>query len=196
MRQLVIAVFAAAFVVGSLDAPKASAQSASADPMSQIYACADLQEPSARLACYDQAVSAFRSAETAGEVAVVERAEVEQVEREAFGFSLPSLPRFAFGRGRQPDGSAAAPESGRDRSAVEDEAGGLQELVMTIDRVVARGDGLAVFHMTNGQQWAQVEAQRTTNVRVGDEVTIRRTSFGGFILSPRSGQGHRVRRLQ
>jgi len=51
---------------------------------SAVYACASLGDDGERLACYDAAVGRLQAAEEAGEVTTVSRAEVEEVQKEAF----------------------------------------------------------------------------------------------------------------
>lgn len=64
------------------------------DPLADIYACANIADDSARLACFDSAVSATQTAQQAGEFRTLTRQDTERVQEDAFGFSLPSLPSF------------------------------------------------------------------------------------------------------
>jgi len=159
----------------------ASAQERVANPpvLDQVYACAAIAEEAARLACYDGAVGRLREAQNSGNLVAVDRQQAETVEREAFGFSLPSLPRLFGNRG---DGSAA-PE--------------VAEMALQIDRVSRRGDGTATFYMTNGQVWTQIDDANARNVRPGGQVTIRRATLGSFLMSVQAGgPALRVRRSQ
>jgi len=72
-----------------------------AAPLDPVYACAEVEDSTARLACYDAAVGRLQQAEASGELTTVLRSEVEAVERDAFGFNLPALPRLKglFGGG-------------------------------------------------------------------------------------------------
>jgi hypothetical protein len=56
----------------------------------QVYACAEKTPDAVRLACYDQAVSALRTAQAQGEVTAIDKGQARQIERESFGFNLPS----------------------------------------------------------------------------------------------------------
>jgi hypothetical protein len=150
--------------------------------LGRVYACASIADPDARLACYDQAVGALRSAEEAGSFVSVDRIQVQELEREAFGFSLPSLPRLFGGRDGD-DPAEGAP------------AMNVDEVQMVVTRISVRGDGRAVFTMDNGQRWTQVQSERVRNLREGDSVTIRRASLGSFFMAPDDGgAGYRVRR--
>jgi len=60
--------------------------------IAKLYACKAISDADARLACYDGAVGKLETAQNAGEVVTVSKTQVENVEREAFGFNIPSLP--------------------------------------------------------------------------------------------------------
>lgn len=146
--------------------------------LDQVYACASVAAEAERLACYDAAVGRLREAQTSGSLVAVDRAQAEEIERDAFGFSLPSLPRLFGNR----DAVAAAP---------------VNENRLEIARVVRRQNLPATFTMTNGQVWTQIGTESTRNVREGGAVTIRRAALGSFMMSVEAG-GHavRVRRTQ
>jgi len=185
MRHLLIAVFAAFAASVAPAAAQAPAPEATPEALSRVYACASLQDAAERLACYDTAVGALRSADEAGSFVSVDRDQVQELEREAFGFSLPSLPRL-FGGGDREDADTADQETA---------ALSVDEVQMVVARIGARGDGRVVFIMDNGQRWVQVQSERVRNLREGDSVTVRRASLGSFFLAPTDGGGgYRVRR--
>jgi len=165
-------------LTAALGAGQAMAQPAAVetpDVLSRVYACRDVAEDAARLACFDAATGALRAADEAGEFAGMDRSQVETVERESFGFRIPSLsalvPRFGGGDREVPN------------------------VELTVDRVVQRANGYHAFVMTNGQVWVQVEPESARNVRSGTAVTVRRASMGSFMMSSeRGGSAHRVRR--
>lgn len=146
--------------------------------LEQVYQCANISDEGQRLACYDAAVGRLRQAQTSGDLVAVDREQAREVEREAFGFSLPSLPRI-FGNSTSENGE---PE--------------FAEMQMTIDRVVMRRDGTATFYMNNGQVWTQIDNENPRNARAGGQVTIRRAALGSFLMSLRNGPALRVRRTQ
>lgn len=171
MRAVSIALFiglapAAAFAQSPESTPRA---------LTDVYACAQLPDDAARLQCYDAAVGRLRQAETQGQVVAVDRERAQELERDSFGFNLPSLSRIM-------------PRlEGGDRE--------IDDVQMTVARVSANPLGYHTFTMENGQVWVQVEPDSARNVRAGDTVTIRRAALGSFRLtSSRGGAGHRVRR--
>lgn len=149
----------------SLSLP-AAAQAPPLDLRAGIAACRDVAAPEQRLACYD-------ALPAGGAAVVIDREGVETLERDAFGFNMPSLSRLFPALG------------GESVSRVE----------LAVSRVIDRGDGSHTFQMDNGQRWLQIEPMPANNVRAGDTVEIRRGALGSFVLiSPRGGAPHRVRR--
>lgn len=169
----------------------AAAQEQSPPPgvIDQVYACAEIAAESERLACYDRAVGRMREAQSRGDLLAVDREQARTIEREAFGFSLPSLPRL-FGRrdDAEPGGAGASDASG---------LGGVEELAFEIARVSRRPNGPATFTMTNGQVWVQIDDENARSAREGGSVTIRRATLGSFLMSvDAGGPAIRVRRQQ
>ncbi|MCC7249854.1 MAG: hypothetical protein IT473_14620 [Lysobacter sp.] len=143
--------------------------------LTEVYQCAAITPAEERLACYDAAVGRLRSAETQGRIVAVDREQAATIERESFGFHLPSLSRIL-------------PSLNGDSDEVED-------VQLTVTRIRARADGTHSFVMDNGQVWTQVEPQDVRNVRAGDTITIERAALGSFrLIGTRGGAGHRVRR--
>lgn len=173
MRSFVT--FMGALAAALLIAAPGLAQDAQSSPqvLNQVYACRDVAGDAERLACYDAAVGALRTAVQTGEVVAVDRQQAESVQRESFGFQIPSLAGLIPGFGAEEEPAT--------------------ELV--VERVTPLRDGRHIFTMTNGQVWRQVSAERAMNVRTGTAVTIRRAALGSFMLiSSAGGRPHRVRR--
>jgi hypothetical protein len=172
MRTYLISAAALAALVSA-----ASAQTPAPTPqaLTDVYACGQIQDDAQRLQCYDNAVGRLRQAETQGQVVAVDRAQADEIERDSFGFHLPSLARLLPNL------------EGSDRE--------IDNIQMTVASVRASPTGYHTFEMENGQIWTQVEPQRARNVRPGDTVTIERAALGSFrLISSRGGAGHRVRR--
>jgi hypothetical protein len=173
MRAVLISLCFVAFA-----APALAQETAAPAVLDQVFACSDINDEAQRLACYDGAVGRLREAQTSGSLVAVDRTQVQEIEREAFGFSLPSLPQIFRNRGESTEGTVA-------------------EMQLTVERVVPRGDGTATFYMSNGQVWTQLDGMNARHVRAGREVTIRRATLGSFMMSvPSGGPALRVRRTQ
>lgn len=174
-------VFLCAAAVVAVWAGVARAQTPPETPESlrQVYACADISEDAARLACFDQSIGRLRAAESAGQVVAVDRTQMQSIERDAFGFSLPSIANILTRRGNDDANSESA---------------AVERIEMEVARVSSRLDGRHSFVMTNGQVWTQVQPDSASNVRPGDSIAIRRAALGSYMLSPERGAAHRVRR--
>ena len=169
----------------------ASAQQQEPQPspgvLDQVYACANISDEAQRLACYDGAVGRLRAAQTSGNLVAVDRQQAEELDRDAFGFTLPSLSRLFGG------GSDAATPGGAERPQFER----VDRMTLEIARVTMRRDGTALFTMTNGQVWSQIDNENPRNARVGGQVTVRRGTMGSYLMSVEAGgPALRVRRTQ
>ena len=69
--------------------PGATAQQ---NPLDAVLACRAIEDATARLECFDGAVDQLEGASESGELVTVTRSEIEAVERDSFGLSLPSIP--------------------------------------------------------------------------------------------------------
>lgn len=174
MRAVCFSVAVAACAMGAAHAQQAPGDG---NVMGGVYACAEIADAQARLACFDKTVAALKAAETRGEFAAVDAGRVRQIERDAFGFTMPSLPRLGL-PGRR------------------DENEQIQTQAMKIERL-GRFDGHPSFTMDNGQVWVVLEGRENRNLRQGAQVTIRRASLGSYLLSSENGgPAQRVRRAQ
>lgn len=98
--RIVLVALAGGMLTGTVFTGTAHAQS-SGDPVDAVLACRQIADIEARLACFDTAAANLAQARDTGDLVTVTRDDVEAVERDSFGFSMPSLPRFsmpAFGR--------------------------------------------------------------------------------------------------
>jgi hypothetical protein len=86
-------VAAVAVLVLSSAITKAEAAGVAAPPpaLQAVVRCRGLADTQARLACYDQAVDALSQSQASGQVVVMDRAQIETVRRQAFGFHLPAI---------------------------------------------------------------------------------------------------------
>ena len=89
LRLVILSATAAA----ALAAPSAFAQNQ--DPINDVIACQQIADQAARLACFDAAAARLSDERDNGLVAIY-RQDVEAVERDSFGFDLPSMPRLSF----------------------------------------------------------------------------------------------------
>ena len=174
-------------VIGlSLQAFADTSEPASTDA---VYACAALEADTERLACYDAAVGRLKAAEEAGEVTTVTKTEIEKVEREAFGFSMPSLPTLTM-----PKFGRSASDGDSDRSA----EGELQTITAAVTNVsVSKINGLRVT-LENGQIWQQTDSRKIyySKKKGVKDAEVRRAAMGSFMMKLDGGSAFRVKRLK
>ena len=144
---------------------------------SDVYACKAIASDAERLACYDAAVGRLKAAEEAGEVKTFTRKDVEQVKRESFGFSIPSLPKLAFGN--KDDEGKAKPDD-------------LKEVTEAVKSVGGTRGALRVT-LENGQVWVQID-DKSVNPRNQKEARIYQAALGSYKMKLDGGLAFRVRR--
>lgn len=171
----------------ALAGPVAAQERTPASPnvLNQVYACRDIADEAQRLACYDGAVGRLQEAQNSGGLVAVDRQQAQEMDRESFGFHLPSLSSI-FGGGGSSDSAASTPRFER-----------VDNIPMEIASVVHRRNSPSTFTMTNGQVWVQIDDEVARNVRQGGRVTMRRASLSSYLMSVESGgPAIRVRRVQ
>lgn len=141
--------------------------------MAGVIACKALTDPLERVACYDAAVAKFEAAQSAGEVTVVTRADVEKVRRESFGFQIPSLPSFG-------PRAAGQPEAKLDR-------------VTEPVKSVSESAGKLRVVLANGQVWVQTD-DKSPRVRSPGSAEIFEAALGSYKMKLDGGLAFRVKR--
>jgi hypothetical protein len=183
-----------AFVMSIGVSEVALAQPASSiSPLSPIYACAEKTDPVARLACFDAAVASVKAAEARAEIITLDQPRVAAVKREAFGFRIPSLPRFSLG-GAAAGASAPTATPGaaaQTREDVEDAQ------TFAVARVGQAGNRVAIY-LENGNVWHLVDAGELNAPRKTPfNVRIRNAAMGSYMLTIEGrNRGYRVRRVE
>ncbi|WP_421792332.1 hypothetical protein [Hyphobacterium sp.] len=253
----------------------AGAHAQEADVLDDILVCQQISDQSSRLACFD-AAAARLSAERDNGLVGVYRQDIEAVERDAFGFDLPSMPSLSFSMfnesgnaldpldpattpdrmasnetasnetvapadvtvtvaetAREPAAAASpgsAEEEPRRRGGIfarltnrggpdareetvrptdtqaingvevveRDEDGGVERIVMDIERIREIAYGRHRFYMANGQVWVQSGSERFRYDENADNVAeIRRAAMGSYFMQINgTGRALRVRRVR
>jgi len=137
-----------------------------------VIDCKAQNDPAARLACYDKAVSAMDAARAAKDLVVTDRAAVREARRGLFGLSLPSLK--LFGGGDNDD----------------DE---VKEIESKIAGIRMASDGFPVFVLEDGARWKQTDG-RNTFPKAGQKIKIRKATLGSYMASIEGQPGVRVTR--
>ena len=143
-----------------------------------VYACKALSGDAERLACYDTAVGRLEAAEQAGEVTTVSRKEVEQVKRDSFGFSIPSLPSLGLSKlvGNQ------------------DKVADIENVTEAIESISGDRGNLRV-RLSNGQVWVQKDGKKV-RPKGQKEAYIYQAALGSYKMKLDGGLAFRVERTK
>lgn len=160
----------------------AGAETPMPKPTDPIYACASQTDDALRLACFDKAVADLKAAESTGKVRTVDIASIEKLERDSFGFTLPSLSEMFR----------------RDESSEKAGTEQVAEVVLDIASIsVNKVTRKATIKLANGQVWEQIDSEEVSRskVRKAKVATIRKASIGSFLMNLDGGTAIRVRRI-
>jgi hypothetical protein len=177
--RLAYASFVTVAIAASAAAQPAPMPGQAPDTLTKVYECAKETDDSKRLTCYDAAVGALRTAQETGAFAAIDTQQVKELEREAFGFRLPSLPKLVFPT-LKPEQVETGPET----------------VALSVARL-GRMDGKTSVVMSNGQVWIILDTEVNRHIKAGAAVTIRAASLDSYLLSAeKGGASLRVRRVQ
>lgn len=152
----------------ALSATPAFAQADRAAVVDILVECAKIDDPTARLACYDNNMS---------RVGATPRSTVPGQVRGVVGGSAPLETQGPQGFGYE-DVRAADPARFQPRP------GQLQEIHPRVAAIVAREPGIYVVALDDGAQWQFAEgvSSQFRLPRRGDEIEIERGSLGSFLM--------------
>ncbi|HEY0027974.1 MAG TPA: hypothetical protein VGC35_08905 [Allosphingosinicella sp.] len=145
-----------------------------AAPLRDLQACKALQDPAARLECYDRSVEQLSAAIARKDVVVMGQADIAQTRRSLFGFSVPRLPLF-----------------GGDNSK------DIDEIASTIAQVRDLGMGKWQVRLAeDGGVWQTTESGRfMQDPRAGQKIVIKRGALGNYFLRIDGNRGVPGRRV-
>ena len=188
-----------------------------------IYKCKSIEKPEIRLECYDNAVERFEKADNDGELVTVSKSKIQNVEREAFGFNIPSLSSInrIFGLKeksesdtiaadikdknqltapvKKPSTSKKSPKKKEKKQKIKVKS--IDEVILNIKKTSVFGYKKTRFFMTNGQVWEQIDNTRVKIPKTKDNkvntALISKGAIGSFLLRINSqGVAIRVRRVR
>jgi len=140
----------------------------------ELVACRQIADSAARLACYDRQVASLEQAQSAGEVVVADRQQVEQAQKGLFGYSIPKS-------------NLLGNEGGGEINQI--------EAVLASARQFEYGRWRLV--MEDGAVWDQVDTETlAVNPRPGAKIVIKRASFGSYTARIGGQPPIKVRRVQ
>lgn len=127
-----------------------------------VVDCRKLADPAERLACYDAATATLDAAEKSGDVVVVDRAQVREARRAAFGFNF-QMPAFMTPRDEKPEE--------------------IDRITATVASARQDATGKWVIKLTDGAVWRQIDTKRIfRDPRAGSTVEIRTAAMGSFFM--------------
>jgi hypothetical protein len=146
----------------------------------EIYFCVDIIDDKERLNCYDLEVGKLRAAETAGDITTISKSEVENLQKDSFGFSLPTLAKGVL------------PKFGSNQN---------QEILSVEERVTSIRKlplGKLLIRLENGQVWEQTDSRRIiySSKRGVERAEIKRAALGSFKMKLDGGIAFRAKRVQ
>ena len=176
----------------------ASAISAAGDLPASVLACRAEKDDARRLSCFDREVA--RITQQSGDAQAIPAA------------GLPSAPAAASTRSPAVSSSSATATPAEPAAAAEstfgfpggsapaerqkDQASGLKQMQATVTQVSKRGYGQLLITLDNGQVWEQLAADEDFELNAQDKVTIKRASFGSYLMTNSDRRSTRVRRLR
>lgn len=142
----------------------------------ELVACKDLVDPTARLACYDEKVTALQTAQSTNQVVIADREQVREARRGLFGLTLPRIKLF--------DGDG-------------DEGDQIEQVEGIIESARTIRTGKWLIRLEDGAVWQQTEPPRSTMRRpkAGDSITIERAALGSYLAKVNDGRGFKVKRV-
>lgn len=161
-----------------LAAPGSFAMAKDKDPpatppqVQQVYACRDVADIAARLACFDRQVAALQQAEQARDITMFDRAAAQKARRGLFGFTLRDLP---FLGGDDEDEPALRLDTtvkwarrydmDKLRFEIEDGAVWAQTDQTVLPRDPKPGDKVLIYPGAMGSYFAEIGGQKRVRVR-------------------------------
>jgi hypothetical protein len=156
-------------------APKAADKAQPPPPgFVRLIACQSIKDNVQRLACYDREVASVSSANSRGDLVVMDREQVRKTRRSLFGLSLPDL--GVFGGGELP--------------------GDADTLETTIRGAKEGPDGKWWFNLAEGGTWVQLDSRDfIVDPAPGQPVKVRRGAMNSYIMNVNKQTGIKVHRI-
>ena len=153
-------------------AAKDNAPSAPPAQIQELYACRDIADSAARLACFDRAVGALSNADAAREITFTDRETAKKARRGLFGFSFPKLGGIFGGD--------------------EDE---IKEIETTIRSASIDRSGKYTLVMEDDAVWVQIDTARLPRQpKAGQKVKIKVATMGSDFATIDGGRSIRLKR--
>jgi len=179
--------------------------------MSVLFACQFEKNASKRLECFDKAVNRLQQAKNQGEIITITKNQIKEVEKNSFGFNIPSLPKISniFKTGKDDTNLHSQPiekEASENEENLSQkltnqekktkETGSIKKVKYDIKNIQTFGYKKKRIFLQNGQVWEQTGSRdiRIPKVRNGfaNQAHITEASLGSFLLRV-NGRGTAIR---
>jgi hypothetical protein len=166
----------------SAAAPSAAAKETEAPvrpaQIQALYACRDVADSAARLACFDREVGELATADANREISFADRATMTKARRGLFGFAMPNLGAL-FGGGDDDDKDAER----------------FSSIDAVIKAVSTNGSGGFRLTLEDDALWVQTDSLGTIKPpRAGQSIHIKSAAMGSYMAKVEGGRTFRVRR--
>lgn len=143
-----------------------------ASALKAVVDCRAVADPGERLACFDKAAAALDAAEAKGDVVVVDRGQMREARKAAFGFNF-QMPSFMT-------------------QGVQEEE--LTRLETTVASSRQDAHGKWIVKLADGATWVQIDTEKLRKIPAGAPVTIKAASLGSYMLSVKGYGSFRAKR--
>ena len=147
---------------------------AQVSPLNAIYTCASIIDDTERLACFDRNVPVIKIKEEKKEIIAIDSEGVKAIERDSFGFSLPSLPKLGL----------FAPKTEKTKKSAQ----------FFDVKSISKGRNGAVLTMENGHVWRQINGDLGYIPKGNLTAKIKPASLNTFFISLKNEKGQSGRK--
>lgn len=161
-----------AIAVGAPAMAKDKAPPAPPAQIRELYACRDIADSAARLACFDREVGELSAADQAREIMFTDKQTAKETRRGLFGFSFPKLGGIFGGDEDQ-----------------------IKEIETTLRSISTDQSGKYRFVMEDDAVWVQIDSTYLPRQpKPGQKVKIKVASMGSYFASVEGGRTIRMKR--
>ena len=147
---------------------------AQVSPLNAIYTCASIIDDTERLACFDRNVPVIKIKEEKKEIIAIDSEGVKAIERDSFGFSLPSLPKLGL----------FTPKTEKTKKSAQ----------FFDVKSISKGRNGAVLTMENGHVWRQINGDLGYIPKGNLTAKIKPASLNTFFISLKNEKGQSGRK--
>ena len=147
---------------------------AQVSPLNAIYTCASIIDDTERLACFDRNVPVIKIKEEKKEIIAIDSEGVKAIERDSFGFSLPSLPKLGL----------FAPKTEKTKKSAQ----------FFDVKSISKGRNGVVLTMENGHVWRQINGDLGYIPKGNLTAKIKPASLNTFFISLKNEKGQSGRK--